>query len=316
MRFRLLTVGALAAVLAATAGSAVAAPIPAAADTKKPRANIVQTAVKAGQFKTLVSLVQSAGLAGTLSGKGQYTVFAPTDAAFAKVPKATLDALAQDKAALQRVLLYHTAKGRLTSKAVVRQKSIKTLAGPRLAVKVKGKRVTIGGARITKVDVAASNGVIHVIDRVLIPPARGRVATQMRGPTGETGSPRGPPSGFAEFAAQGALLSESSRPEVWRYAPAVSSPLVISGVAQRAPSLGAVAPVSKPHGKVQRKCHESARICPQAPQTGRFRFRLHHLPPGAVAWCQTPGRGSERRGATGHVDNASGPSVRQPRVTA
>ena len=131
--------------------------------------NIVQTAVAAGQFKTLVKLVKQAGLAGALQGKGPLTVFAPTDAAFAKVPKATLKALAKDKAKLRAVLLYHVAKGKLTASKIVKLHSIKTLNGQSLKVRVNRGTVTIGGARVIKTDIGASNGVIHVINTVLIP---------------------------------------------------------------------------------------------------------------------------------------------------
>jgi uncharacterized surface protein with fasciclin (FAS1) repeats len=131
--------------------------------------NIVQTAVAAGKFKTLVSLVKKAGLAGTLSGSGPFTVFAPTDAAFAKVPKATLDALANDKAKLKSVLLYHVAKGRLPAAKVVKRSSIKTLNGKSVSVRVRSGKVYVAGARVVTPDVKASNGVIHVINKVLIP---------------------------------------------------------------------------------------------------------------------------------------------------
>jgi uncharacterized surface protein with fasciclin (FAS1) repeats len=135
----------------------------------KPAKNIVQTAVAAGSFKTLVSLVKQAGLAGALSGPGPLTVFAPTDAAFAKVPKATLAALAKDKSKLKAVLLYHVAKGKLTAAKVVKLHSVKTLNGQSLKVRVSHGTVTVGGARVIKTDIGASNGVIHVINKVLIP---------------------------------------------------------------------------------------------------------------------------------------------------
>jgi uncharacterized surface protein with fasciclin (FAS1) repeats len=135
----------------------------------KPAKNIVQTAVAAGSFKTLVSLVKQAGLAGALSGSGRLTVFAPTDAAFAKVPKATLAALAKDKSKLKAVLLYHVAKGKLTAAKVVKLHSVKTLNGQSLKVRVRHGTVTVGGARVIKTDIGASNGVIHVINKVLIP---------------------------------------------------------------------------------------------------------------------------------------------------
>jgi uncharacterized surface protein with fasciclin (FAS1) repeats len=131
--------------------------------------NIVQTAVAAGKFKTLASLLKKAGLAGTLQGKGPFTVFAPTDAAFAKVPDATLEALGQDKAKLRSVLLYHVAKGKLTAAKVVKRESVKTLNGQRVEIRVRDDKVFVGGARVTTPDIGASNGVIHVINKVLIP---------------------------------------------------------------------------------------------------------------------------------------------------
>jgi uncharacterized surface protein with fasciclin (FAS1) repeats len=133
--------------------------------------NIVQTAVKAGSFTTLVKLVKQAGLVGTLSGKGPFTVFAPTDAAFAKVPKATLAALAKDKAKLKAVLLYHVVKGKVTAAKVVKLDSATTLEGADVSIAVKGGKVYVGGARVVTPDVKASNGVIHVIDKVLLPPS-------------------------------------------------------------------------------------------------------------------------------------------------
>ena len=150
--------------LAGFASSGVASPA-------VPKKNIVQTAVGAGQFKTLVSLVKLAGLAGALSGSGPLTVFAPTDAAFAKVPKATLEALAKDKEKLRAVLLYHVVKGKVTAAKVVKLKSAATLQGAGVGIRVAGGNVFVGGARVIQADVLASNGVIHVINRVLIPPA-------------------------------------------------------------------------------------------------------------------------------------------------
>jgi uncharacterized surface protein with fasciclin (FAS1) repeats len=132
--------------------------------------DIVETAVAAGSFDTLVSLVKSAGLAETLSGKGPYTVFAPTDKAFKKVPAETLEALGKDRKALRRVLLYHVADGRYPAARVARKRSIPTLAGPRVEVRVRERVVRVGGARVVTADVRASNGVIHAINRVLIPP--------------------------------------------------------------------------------------------------------------------------------------------------
>ena len=164
----ILAVSAASAVALAAAGPASAA---VQVDRGAPAAekNIVETAVAAGQFKTLASLLDQAGLVETLSGNSRFTVFAPTDAAFAKVPKATLDALAKDKAKLRAVLLYHVAKGKLTASKVIKRKSIKTLNGDRVRVRVRTGKVYVGGARVTTPDVLASNGVIHVINKVLIP---------------------------------------------------------------------------------------------------------------------------------------------------
>ncbi|MBV9916943.1 MAG: fasciclin domain-containing protein [Solirubrobacterales bacterium] len=131
--------------------------------------NIVQTAVAAGSFNTLASLVKQAGLVGALSGPGPLTVFAPTDAAFAMVPKATLDELAKNKAKLRAVLLYHVVKGNVTAAEVTKLKSAKTLDGKSLAIRTADGKVYVGDAQVTKPDVAATNGTIHVINRVLIP---------------------------------------------------------------------------------------------------------------------------------------------------
>ena len=165
------TTGLLAVTAVATAGIGSAA----TASKSEPSANaaankdIVETAVAAGQFKTLASLLTKAELAETLQGKGPYTVFAPTDAAFAKVPKSTLAALGKDKAKLRAVLLYHVAKGNLRASQVVKRKSIKTLNGQKVRIKVSGKKVSVNNARVIKANVAASNGTIHVINKVLIP---------------------------------------------------------------------------------------------------------------------------------------------------
>jgi len=142
--------------------------IPQEATATAPK-TIVQTAVAAGSFKTLASLLKKAGLVGTLQGKGPFTVFAPTDAAFAKLPKATLAALAKDKAKLRSVLLYHVVKGNVPAAKVVTLRSAKTLNGKAVSIRVNGGKVSVGGARVTTADVMASNGVIHVVNKVLLP---------------------------------------------------------------------------------------------------------------------------------------------------
>lgn len=137
----------------------------AAAKTK----DIVTTAVDAGSFKTLAKALTAAGLVDTLKGKGPFTVFAPTDAAFAKIPKATLDALLKDKEALKKVLLYHVVPGNVMAKDVVKLKTAKTAQGSNVMISVNGKAVKINNANVTATDIKASNGVIHVIDTVIMP---------------------------------------------------------------------------------------------------------------------------------------------------
>jgi uncharacterized surface protein with fasciclin (FAS1) repeats len=133
---------------------------------------VVQTAVAAGQFKTLTKLLTRAGLVSALQQPGPFTVFAPTDAAFNKVPKSTLNALLHDKARLKAVLLYHVVSGKVTAADVVKLSSAKTLDGKTVRIRVSGANVFVNSAKVTKPDVMASNGVIHVINRVLIPPTR------------------------------------------------------------------------------------------------------------------------------------------------
>ena len=154
--------------LTAFVAAGVAAPASAGQETKK--ANIVETAQGAGQFKTLVKLVKKAGLAKTLSGRGPYTVFAPTDAAFAKVPKSTLDGLLSDRAELRSVLLYHVVSGRVTARKVTKLRSAETLNGARVRIRVRDGKVFVNGAKVVTPDVKASHGVIHAVNRVLIPP--------------------------------------------------------------------------------------------------------------------------------------------------
>jgi uncharacterized surface protein with fasciclin (FAS1) repeats len=134
--------------------------------------NLVQTAAADERFTTLVSLVKRAGLAGALSSDTKLTVFAPTNAAFRKVPKATLSKLLADRAALRRVLLYHAVSGDLKAKDVVGLRSAKTLAGPKVRIRVRDGKVYLNNRRtkVVQADVAATNGTIHVINRVLLPP--------------------------------------------------------------------------------------------------------------------------------------------------
>ena len=129
--------------------------------------DIVDTAVAAGNFSTLVTALKAAGLVDTLKGKGPFTVFAPTDAAFAKVPKADLDALLKDKAKLTAVLTYHVVPGKVMA-ADVKPGMVKTVQGSSLTVSTSGG-VMVDKAKVTATDIVADNGVIHVIDSVIMP---------------------------------------------------------------------------------------------------------------------------------------------------
>ena len=159
---------ALAAIMAvAVVGTSSAAPRAGAAQ----EADIVDTAVAAGSFDTLAKLLKRAKLVSALKAEGPFTVFAPTDAAFAKVPQNKLNALLRNRRKLRRVLLYHVAAGQLEAADVVQRSSIRTLNGRKVRVRVRDSNVFLNRAQVTTPDVMASNGVIHVIDRVLIPPS-------------------------------------------------------------------------------------------------------------------------------------------------
>lgn len=129
--------------------------------------DIVDTAVGAGNFKTLAAALQAAGLVDTLKGPGPFTVFAPTDEAFAKIPKAQLDALLKDKAKLTAVLTYHVVPGKVLAKDV-KAGPVKTVQGSPLTVST-GSGVKVDSANVTATDILADNGVIHVIDSVVMP---------------------------------------------------------------------------------------------------------------------------------------------------
>ncbi|MEO8361472.1 MAG: fasciclin domain-containing protein [Vicinamibacteria bacterium] len=136
-----------------------------AADAPK---NIVETAVAAGNFKTLAAALGAAGLVDTLKGAGPFTVFAPTDEAFAKLPAGAVEALLKDKAKLTAVLTYHVVSGKVMAADVMKLKSAKTLQGNSVTIDT-SMGVKVDGAKVTTADIACSNGVIHVIDTVLMP---------------------------------------------------------------------------------------------------------------------------------------------------
>lgn len=135
------------------------------------QSDIVDTAVAAGNFNTLVAAVKAAGLVDALKGPGPLTVFAPTDEAFAKIPKETLESLLkpENKEKLVKILTYHVAPGQLKAKDVMSLKETKTLQGGTVKFRASGGNVQVNNARVVKADIAASNGVIHVIDTVLMP---------------------------------------------------------------------------------------------------------------------------------------------------
>ena len=145
------------------------APTPPPAAPAAATADIVDTAVAAGSFTTLVAAVQAAGLVDTLKGDGPFTVFAPTDAAFAKLPPGTVDALLKDKAKLTAILTYHVVPGRVTAADVGKLTTATTVQGGSLAIDTSAG-VKINDAHVVQADVMASNGVIHVVDTVLLPP--------------------------------------------------------------------------------------------------------------------------------------------------
>ena len=186
-----LLVPALAIAIAACSAAASPSAVPTAASTPSPAAtaaaaptampsasaaamakDIDQTATEAGSFKTLRTAVKAAGLVETLQGKGPFTVFAPTDAAFAALPAGTLDGLLKDPAALKKILLYHVVSGSVTADKVVGLTSATSVEGSPIAVSIKDGTVYLNdSAKVVTPDVMASNGVIHVIDKVILPPA-------------------------------------------------------------------------------------------------------------------------------------------------
>ena len=134
--------------------------------------DIVDTAVSAGQFKTLASALNAAGLVETLKGDGPFTVFAPTDEAFAKLPSGTLENLLkpENKDQLVAILTYHVVPGKVEAADVVKLDEAKTVNGKMVKIKVEGGTAMVNDAKVTKADIAASNGVIHVVDMVILPP--------------------------------------------------------------------------------------------------------------------------------------------------
>ena len=169
--YKLATTTIAAAVIGLTTMTASAHCGGCAGDKKPHKHDIVDTAVKAGSFNTLVAAVKAAGLVDALKGEGPLTVFAPTDEAFSKLPKGTVESLLkpENKEKLVAILTYHVVSGKVLAKDVVKLSSAKTLQGQSVAIKVDGKSVKIDGATVAKTDIETSNGVIHVIDSVILP---------------------------------------------------------------------------------------------------------------------------------------------------
>jgi len=153
------------------AAAAVALTVaPSAASAQMNAKDIVTVAVEAGNFTTLAAALEAAGLVATLQGEGPFTVFAPTDEAFAKLPAGTVEGLLKDKEALTKILTYHVVAGRVTAEQVVTISQAPTVAGINASIEVRDGNVYVGGAKVVTTDIMASNGVIHVIDTVMLPP--------------------------------------------------------------------------------------------------------------------------------------------------
>lgn len=159
----------LARVAAAAALVALVATPATAQSSMAPQKDIVETAVAAGSFNTLAAALQAADLVSVLKGNGPFTVFAPTDAAFAKLPAGTVEALLKDKAKLTAILTYHVVAGNVKAADVVKLTGAKTVQGQEVKIHVMGGKVMINDATVTSADIAARNGTIHVIDTVLLP---------------------------------------------------------------------------------------------------------------------------------------------------
>jgi uncharacterized surface protein with fasciclin (FAS1) repeats len=139
------------------------------APSREASADIIETAKAAGSFNTLAKAIEAAGLTETLKGEGPFTVFAPTDEAFAKLPEGTVESLLQDKEKLATILKYHVVAGEVSSSQAMKISEAKTVADKSLKISKSGKKLMVGNATVTQADIPASNGVIHVIDEVLLP---------------------------------------------------------------------------------------------------------------------------------------------------
>jgi uncharacterized surface protein with fasciclin (FAS1) repeats len=172
MQIKIITMLAALFLLASLAGASDSASNVTGTESQK---NIVETAVAAGNFNTLVEAVKAAGLVDTLSSPGPFTVFAPTDEAFAKVPKAVMDALMANKTLLTSVLTYHVVPGEVMSSDLKNGMSVKTVEGSDVNITKDSTGVMVDNAKVINADIKASNGVIHAIDSVILPPAAAKI---------------------------------------------------------------------------------------------------------------------------------------------
>jgi uncharacterized surface protein with fasciclin (FAS1) repeats len=156
-------------ILSAVITAAVLAVVATPATIEAQDGDIVAVAQAAGSFETLLAAASAADLVATLQSEGPFTIFAPTDEAFARIPKADLDALLNDKEALKKVLLYHVVPGKVTASQVVNLRAAETAAGQSVSIDVVDGAVKVGGATVVSTDIEATNGVIHVIDQVILP---------------------------------------------------------------------------------------------------------------------------------------------------
>jgi PGF-CTERM protein len=209
MKMKIITILAALFLLASLAGASDYASKTAETESQK---NIVETAVAAGNFNTLVEAVKAAGLVDTLSSPGPFTVFAPTDEAFAKVPKAVLDALMANKTLLTAVLTYHVVPGEAMSSDLKNGMSVKTVEGSDVKITIDSAGVMVNNAKVIKADIKASNGVVHVIDAVILPPVAAKAAVAIGTAAAVAGKAEETTKKAEETAKQAEATTQKSTP--------------------------------------------------------------------------------------------------------
>jgi uncharacterized surface protein with fasciclin (FAS1) repeats len=208
MKMKIITILAALFLLASLAG---ASDVSKTAGTESQK-NIVETAVAAGNFNTLVEAAKAAGLVDTLSSPGPFTVFAPTDDAFAKVPKAVLDALMANKTLLTAVLTYHVVPGEVMSSDLKNGMSVKTVEGSDVKITIDSAGVMVNNAKVIKADIKASNGVVHVIDAVILPPVAAKAAVAIGTAAAVAGKAEETTKKAEETAKQAEATAQKSTP--------------------------------------------------------------------------------------------------------